>query len=144
MSVDATTSPVEVSVLSFVELFGASSRPLAVDTYQPGICLERREDSPARRRLGGLPAESDPKPHYYMGAVLVHHHAERGKRFIIDGQQRLTALCVLHQQLRGQLPVHCALTYSPKSARRIRAAAGLFREYSGVRTPKSLGRSSSR
>ena len=34
MGLDATNSPVGVSVLSFVNLFGASSLPLAVDTYQ--------------------------------------------------------------------------------------------------------------
>jgi hypothetical protein len=128
MSVDATNSPVEISVLSFVELFGASSRPLAVDTYQRDFVWNDEKIRQLADDLADYQRESDPKPHYYMGTVLVHHHAEKGKRFIIDGQQRLTALCVLHQQLRGQLPAHCALTYSPKSARRIRAAAGLFRE----------------
>jgi Protein of unknown function DUF262 len=129
MSLDATNSPVEVSVLSFVELFGASSWPLAVDTYQRDFVWNDERTRQLVDDLADYQSKGGPKPHYYMGTVLVHHHAEKGKRFIIDGQQRLTALCVLHQQLRGQLPAHCALTYSPKSARRIRAAAGLFREH---------------
>ena len=70
-----------------------------------------------------------PKPPYYMGAILLHRNKDRQKHFIIDGQQRLTALCVLHQQLTERLPAKCALTYSPKSARRIRAAAGIFRDH---------------
>ena len=122
MSLDAATSPVEVSVLSFDELFAASSWPLAVDTYQRDFVWSNERIRQLVDDLANYQSERDPKPHYYMGTVLVHHHAEKGKRFIIDGQQRLTALCVLHQQLRGQLPAHCALAYSPESARRIRAA----------------------
>jgi hypothetical protein len=72
---------------------------------------------------------SDPKPPYYMGTILLHRNKNKQKHFIIDGQQRLTALCVLHQQLKMRLPEKCALTYSPKSARRIRATAGVFRDH---------------
>lgn len=64
-----------------------------------------------------------------MGTILLHRNKDKQKHFIIDGQQRLTALCILHQQLNAGLPDKCALTYSPKSARRIRSAAGIFRDH---------------
>lgn len=70
----------------------------------------------------------DPKPPYYMGTILLHRNKDKQKHFIIDGQQRVTALSVLFQQLIGNLPSKCELTYSPKSAQRVCAAAGIFRE----------------
>lgn len=120
--------PVEVDVLSFSKLFEDSPFPMAVDTYQRGFVWN---DDKIRQLMDDLAAyqrDADPKPPYYMGTILVHRNKDKQKQFIIDGQQRLTALCVLHQQLKGSLPGKCALTYSPKSARRIRAAAGIFRE----------------
>lgn len=121
--------PVDVDVLTFSELFGASLPPLAVDTYQRGFVWSNEKIQQLADDLAEYQQVPSPKPPYYMGTVLVHRHAEKGKRFIIDGQQRLTALCVLHQQLKADLPDNCALTYSPKSARRIRGAAGLFRDH---------------
>ena len=131
MNVGAThmASPVAVDVTSFSDLFGASPLPLAVDTYQRGFVWNDEKIRQLAEDLADYQQAPDPKPQYYMGTVLVHRNAEKGKRFIIDGQQRLTALCVLHQQLTDKLPAHCALTYSPKSARRIRGAAGLFRDH---------------
>lgn len=123
------TSSVEVSVLSLAELFRVSSLPLAVDTYQRGFVWNDEKILQLADDLADYQRDSDPKPPYYMGTVLVHRHAGKNKRFIIDGQQRLTALCVLHRQLTGHLPPQCALTYSPKSARRIRGAAGIFRDH---------------
>lgn len=120
--------PVEVDVLSFSKLFEDSPFPMAVDTYQRGFVWN---DDKIRQLMDDLAAyqlDADPKPPYYMGTILVHRNKDKQKHFIIDGQQRLTALCVLHQQLKGSLPSKCALTYSPKSARRIRSAAGIFRE----------------
>jgi hypothetical protein len=64
-----------------------------------------------------------------MGTVLIHRHADKEKRFLIDGQQRITALCLLHWQLNSSLPTNCALSYSPKSARRIHTAVEVLREH---------------
>lgn len=120
------SAPVQVSVRSFVEFFGESSLPVAVDTYQRGFVwnLEKvtqlAEDLVAHEGLG------DKAPPYYMGTVLVHHSPAKGKRFIIDGQQRLTALSILYRQLVGSLPDQFALTYSSRSARHIRSAAETF------------------
>ncbi|MFD2438584.1 DUF262 domain-containing protein [Modicisalibacter luteus] len=118
--------PVKVSVRSFVEFFGESTLPVAVDTYQRGFVwnLEKAtqlaEDLVAHEELGYA------APPYYMGTVLVHHSPAKGKRFIIDGQQRLTALSILYSQLTGSLPEQFAMSYSQRSARRIRSAAETF------------------
>ncbi|MGM0855872.1 MAG: DUF262 domain-containing protein [Pseudomonadota bacterium] len=118
--------PVTVGVRSFVEFFSESSLPVAVDTYQRGFVwnLEKvtqlAEDLVSHEELG------DEAPPYYMGTVLVHRSPAKGKRFIIDGQQRLTALSILYRQLTGCLPEQFAMTYSSRSARRIRSAAETF------------------
>lgn len=128
MTTNAPPIPVEVGVLSFSKLFEDSAFPMAVDTYQRGFVWNDDKIRQLADDLAAYQRDADPKPPYYMGTVLLHRNKGKQKHFIIDGQQRLTALCVLHQQLKGSLPGKCALTYSPKSARRIRTAAGIFRE----------------
>lgn len=123
-----TAPPVEVSVQSFNKFFSESAFPIAVDTYQRGFVWNEEkvaqlaEDLVAHEELG------DDAPPYYMGTLLVHFSPEKSKRFIIDGQQRLTALSVLHRLLVGSLPQHFAMSYSLRSARHIRSAAETFRE----------------
>jgi len=124
----STTAPVDVSVQSFAQLFAESPFPLALDTYQRGFVWNDDKIRQLSEDLTHYQAETRAKPPYYMGTILLHQNATKEKRFIIDGQQRLTALCILHRQLSGALPAHCALTYSPKSARRIGAAARIFRD----------------
>lgn len=121
-----TPRPIEVDVLNFSQLFEGTAFALAVDTYQRGFVWNDEKITQLTNDLAQYQRKPEPKPHYYMGTVLLHRHADKQKRFIIDGQQRLTALCVLHQQLKKKLPDNCALTYSPKSARRIRAAAVIY------------------
>lgn len=112
-----------VSVKSFNRLFAETDWPLAVDTYQRGFVWN---DDKMRQLLDDLrdyqqmPA---PKPPYYMGAILLHRSEDKQRRFVIDGQQRLTALCVLHHWLKQRVPETCALGYSPQSERRIQTAA---------------------
>jgi hypothetical protein len=120
---------VRVEVLSFASLFNESAFPLAVDTYQRGFVWKDDKVRQLADDLSAYQQEADPKPPYYMGTALIHRHADKEKRFLIDGQQRITALCLLHQQLNKSLPTNCALSYSPKSARRIRAAAEVLREH---------------
>jgi len=125
----STTSKVEVDVLSFSALFLDSLYPLAVDTYQRGFVWNNDKVGQLCDDLATFQSEANPKPPYYMGTILIHRNKDKQKHFIIDGQQRLTALCVLHQQLNGSLPQNCSLTYSPKSALRILGAATIFREH---------------
>ena len=127
-----TIEAVNVNVLSFSELFEESSFPLAVDTYQRGFVWNDEKILQMSKDLHEYQKVAGPKPPYYMGSILLHEENKGDKKdkklFVIDGQQRLTALCALHQKLRQKIPVNCALTYSPKSARRIQAAARIYRD----------------
>lgn len=123
--------PVEVEVLSFANLFQASTFPLAIDTYQRGFVWTDDKVRQLADDLSAYQQEAAPKPSYYMGTLLIHHHTGKEKRFLIDGQQRITALSLLHRQINGCLPDNCALTYSPKSMRCIRAAAKVLSEHGG-------------
>ncbi len=75
-----------------------------------------------------------------MGTVLLRRNESKRRRFIIDGQQRLTALCVLHAALKGSVPGNCEMTYSPGSATRIRSAAVLYEEGSREIHPATFSR----
>jgi hypothetical protein len=116
-------SGVEVAVLSFSWHLRSSSLPLAVEIYQRGFV---RHDDKIRQLADDLSEYErlpSPKPPYSMAAGLLHGDKKRGKRIVIDGQQRFTAPCVLHQPLKKALIDQCAMTYSPRSARQIRCAA---------------------
>jgi hypothetical protein len=117
---------VHVGVQSFAELFSSSLLPLGVDTYQRGFVWNDDKVRQLILDLATYEAEAGPKPPYYMGTLLFHQSNEKHCRFVIDGQQRLTALSILYQILVGSLPENFALTYSPKSARRILGAAKVF------------------
>lgn len=114
-------------MVNFSKLFEESPFPLAVDTYQRGFVWNDDKIRQLVDDLATYQSDAGPKPPYYMGTILIHRSKQ--KHFIIDGQQRLTALCVLHQHLKERLPLQCSLTYTPKSARRIRSSAGIFRDH---------------
>lgn len=120
---------VNVEVLSYTKLFKSSTFPLAVDTYQRGFVWKDDQVRQLADDLSAYQKEGTYKPPYYMGTVLIHRHDEKKKHFLIDGQQRITALCLLHWQLKKSLPNNCALNYSPKSAKRIRCAVEVLREH---------------
>lgn len=122
------SGPVTVSVRSFVEFFSESSLPVAVDTYQRGFVWDLEKVTQLAEDLVAYEELGEEAPPYYVGTVLVHRSPAKGKRFIIDGQQRLTALTILYRQLTGSLPEQFAMTYSSRSARRIRSAAKTFQQ----------------
>lgn len=122
----SSADPVDVSVQSFTHLFYEGEFALAVDTYQRGFVWSDEKVKQLIDDLLAYQRAEDQSLPYYMGTVLLHRHVGKEKRFIIDGQQRLTALCVLYQFLLNELPSNCTLAYSPQSARRIRAAAKIF------------------
>lgn len=126
--------PVDVDVQYFDDFFEKSSLPLAVDTYQRGFVWKREKVEQLAKDLVEYEGLADEPPPYYMGTLLVHRSTLKGKRFIIDGQQRLTALSILHQQLRRKLPRNFSFTYSPKSSRQILEAAAAFREQTKLPT----------
>lgn len=133
-------TPVEVGVLTFTELFEGPGLPLGVDTYQRGFVWSDEKVRQLALDLSEYEAAADPKPDYYMGTVLLHRNEGKRRRFIIDGQQRLTALCVLHAAVKGSVPRNCEMTYSPQSATRIRSAAALYEEESREIHPATFSR----
>lgn len=122
----SAAAEVDVSVQTFVGLFASSPWPVALDTYQRGFVWGWDKVRQLADDLHAYQSLPEPKPPYYMGTILLHAHADRHHRYVIDGQQRLTALCILHQHLRSALPPNCALSFSPRSAAKIRAAAREF------------------
>lgn len=119
---------VKVDVFNFPSLFSSDKLPLAVDTYQRGFVWGKDKVQQLIEDLQAYQEQPDPKPPYYMGTVLLHRNPDGEKRFVIDGQQRLTALCVLHHRLKNELPPNFALSYSPQSARNIKTAAKQCRD----------------
>lgn len=114
--------PVQVSTKSFKQLLEASDWPLALDTYQRGFVWGPEKLIQLANDLTEFGSRQDKKLPYYMGAVLLHHDARQSRRFIIDGQQRVTALSLLYYRITGRLPAGQELSYSGQSARRIRQA----------------------
>lgn len=112
-------SLVRVSALSFGELLMASDWPLALDSYQRGFVWGPDKLTQLVNDLATYAAQADTTLPYYMGGVLLHRDASQSKRFIIDGQQRITALSLLYHRSTGKLPVGQALSYSGQSARHI-------------------------
>lgn len=137
---DARGEGVDVDVRSFNGLFRSGDFALALDTYQRGFVWSDDKVEQLIKDLTEYQALSDPKPPYFMGTVLLHRSAEKERRFVIDGQQRLTALCVLYHRLKQALPPDCEMQYSPASARTIRAAAALCSEAAGALDPTLFDR----
>lgn len=135
MSQLLSDEPATVSVKSFNELLTDTDWLLAVDTYQRGFVWAEDKMRQLLDDLRDYQQQPDLKPPYYMGSILLHRSEDKQKRFVIDGQQRLTALCVLYHQLNGRVPDACALSYSPQSARRIQAASLACAEWPGLINP---------
>ncbi|MCC4771140.1 DUF262 domain-containing protein [Methanosarcina sp. DH2] len=125
---------VDVSVKSFASLFRDAKRPLAIDTYQRPFVW-------GTDKVNQLVADIDEYCHktnssrisldYYMGAILLHEDIEKNRLFIIDGQQRLTSLCLLYHFIMDGLPENQALHYhSPISVANIKQAQELFEQSS--------------
>ena len=89
----------------FPELFASSDLPLAIDSYQRAYVWNEEKIVALIEDLEGYAASGvSPQRDYYMGTVLLHENRAEGKRFIIDGQQRITSLCILHRAVTGNLP----------------------------------------
>ncbi len=123
---------VHVSVKSFAELFRGASYPVAIDTYQRSYVwgTEKVDQLIADlKEFCDNTNTSGASLEYYMGAVLLHEDREKQKLFIIDGQQRLTSLCLLHYALTGVLPDNQALRYhSSQSVTNIKQAQMCFEQ----------------
>jgi hypothetical protein len=116
---------VDVSVMSFNGLFAHAALPLAIDSYQRPYVWGPDKSAQLLTDLADYAAKDTSGLDYYMGTILLHRTKEH--LFVIDGQQRLTTLCLLHQVIKSSLPQKCALSYrSPESWRNIKGAAALL------------------
>mgnify|MGYP002639747092 CR=1 FL=1 len=113
---------VQVQVLGFAQVL-QGGRPLALDDYQrpyvwtPANVRRLADDLFAHHQGGTRHLD------YYMGTVLLHDDPVRGHRYVIDGQQRISTLCLLHHATHGAIPAGQAFRFrAPESARNLRLA----------------------
>ena len=96
-------SLVRVSTLSFADVLKASDWPLALDSYQRGFVWGPDKLMQLASDLAEFAEQADNTLPYYMGVVLLHRDPHQSRRFIIDGQQRVTALSLLYHRATGML-----------------------------------------
>lgn len=129
--------PVAVSVQSFNQLCGEGAS-LQLDHYQRPYVWDSAKVTQLLDDLGEF-SEGNKGQVYYLGTVLLHRNDEKQARFVIDGQQRLSTLAVLHHVLRGSLPQGLAFHYrSPASARFLREAQRLMAKQAPARLDSSI------
>lgn len=123
--------PVRVSTLTFADLLKAG-QPLALDSYQRGFVWGPEKLLQLTSDLAEFAAQPDKHVPYYIGTVLLHHDACQSRRFIIDGQQRITALSLLYHRATGRLPTGQALSFSGQSARQIRRGMQALQQQAAI------------
>jgi hypothetical protein len=112
---------VSVSKQGFSELFDTAPYHLALDSYQRPYVWTADKIDQLVEDLREHQAIADATLAYYMGAILLHIDHQKQRLYVIDGQQRLTALCILQHEITGSLPTHCELTYrNPVSIRNVK------------------------
>lgn len=122
--------PVVARPLSLATLLDGPGDDLAIDRYQRPYVWGARHIEQLLGDLIDFFVERRSQGDYYLGSVLLHR--KQGQRYIVDGQQRLTTLCLLYHCLRQVLPARCrGLKYHQSSsqealrqARRLLAGAG--------------------
>ena len=128
---------VDVLVMDFADLC-TKGAALQLDHYQRPYVWDSLK---VNQLLDDLQAfqKSNKEQVYYLGTVLLHRHKEKQARFVIDGQQRLSTLAVLHHALHGSLPQGIAFHYrSPISARNLRDTRRLIAERDPAKLDPSI------
>ncbi|MNJ20882.1 hypothetical protein D3C77_152240 [compost metagenome] len=124
--------------MAFADLLQAGW-PLALDSYQRGFVWGPDKLQQLSSDLAEFSAQPDNTLPYYMGAILLHRDAHQSRRFIIDGQQRITALSLLHHRAVGRLPAGQVLSYSGQSARHIREGIQALQQQEPI-APEVIGK----
>lgn len=122
--------PVNVTMATFTELI-AQPWPLALDSYQRPYVWGAEKVTQLVADLKEVlePTASATGRSYYMGALLLHWDAKQQTLFVIDGQQRLTSLALLHHALKQRPPENLAFSYrSTSSVHHIQAASQALAE----------------
>lgn len=119
----APEEPVTVRVQRFAEILGEGP-PLAVDDYQRPFVWSADQVIRLVEDLREHARTAPPDEGCYLGTLLLHHAPGGTHRYIVDGQQRLTTLCLLHRRIHGVLPAGQALRFrAVESAENLRKAA---------------------
>ncbi len=120
---------VEVTTKPFETLFSDAEFPIAIDSYQRPYVWDTHKLEQLLEDLKEFYNSGTQDLKYYMGSILLHENKDDKKLYIIDGQQRLTSLCILHQVIHDSLPDNQELSYhSPKSVNNISSAHQYFSE----------------
>ena len=128
---------VKVLVMDFAELC-TKGAALQLDHYQRPYVWDSLKVNQLLDDLHEF-KKSNKEQVYYLGTVLLHRHDEKQARFVIDGQQRLSTLAVLHHALHGSLPQGIAFHYrSPISARNLRDTRRLIAERDPAKLDPSI------
>ena len=116
MAGEETEKNVDVKVQHFSDIFKKSCYPLALDTYQRPYIWGKDKISQMISDLAEFFRISEITQKYYMGTILLHKDKKRKNFYVIDGQQRLTTLLILHMILKNKLPVNQAFNYSSQES----------------------------
>ena len=141
-----TTNSVKVEIKGFYGLVTMSHFPLALDCYQRPYVWSQDKVTQLLNDLIEFQTQVVSHPHrapasYYMGTLLFHENDESQNLFIIDGQQRITTLCVLFYILHGHLPDKLELSFnSAISAANIAQTQQICRNYDQYIQPETLSR----
>lgn len=125
--------PVQVECWSAKELLGAEKKLTIPEFQRSFVWTEDRIRTlidDLRTYLKSAEEGSSNTP-YFMGSILLHRRKDKKNAFeVIDGQQRITALSLLHRQLEDKLPEATReMTYaSARSVQHIREACQIIEE----------------
>ncbi len=133
-------SLVSVDTKNFNQLFEDALHPIAIDSYQRPYVWGVDKLEQLIKDLEEFHADANNgSKNYYMGTILLHEENKKSSLFVIDGQQRLTSLCILYRVLNGKLPDNQNLSYhSPKSVNNIIEADKYFTQSSHLMSFENL------
>jgi hypothetical protein len=130
---------VQVEVLSMNRLLSNASFHLALDNYQRPYVWKEDKITQLLQDLETFAKPNVASHDYYMGTLLLHRNEEKERLYVIDGQQRLTSLFVLHNHLFNRLPENSAFEYrSALSIKNIQAANTLLNNSDLSKIPDNI------
>ncbi|WP_298723051.1 DUF262 domain-containing protein [uncultured Oceanisphaera sp.] len=119
------TNPVQVKVLGFDEL-RQLDYSLQLDNYQRPYVWGKDKVGQLLDDLNAFTGQSE-QTDYYLGTLLLHRQCAKKALFVIDGQQRLSTLAVLHHALHQTMPDRLDFHYrSPRSVVNLQGAKQLM------------------
>ena len=136
---DTKQQSIGVDTYSFTGLTEHSHPSLELDSYQrPYVWTQEKVEQLIEDLIEYQNPKKEKKadqPDYYMGTLLLHQKDK--KLFVIDGQQRLTTLCILYYTLKKKLPnnfnFHFRSAVSSQHIKKAQETCQAYRPQSGVK-----------